>query len=157
MTIGSISSIVQLGYRTSLGLVVTMGYGQSAEPPPLVEDTRRYGPALTPSERVKWFGASYESPVLREAKRRILEKVKRQALGILPADEVEELLEIKIIDKVQAIAAETPSLQIDKPKVDIKALSARVAREVAADMVRAIREREQFEEEEDAIAIFLLH
>ena len=158
MSVG-IASVTTRGFLPpagQYGLLATMVYGQSGEPPPppVITQETRYGPALTPFERAKWFGASYESPIARQVKRKLLEKVKRQALGIIPADEIEETLEIAIVEKIEALA---PRQVNDRPpKINMAELAAQVARAVAIEMREIIREQQENEEDEK-IALLLMH
>jgi len=104
------SSVITQGYQPegSFNLVVTMGYLQFANiappipPIPPDADIVRYGPALTPAERRRWFG-DFESPLSRAARRKLKEHLQRVEFGILPPEVKEEILD-QVVEKVTLTA-----------------------------------------------------
>ena len=163
----SLASIVTQGFLpatdASLPQVILMGYGGEAEPPPEppVVDTApaRYGPALTPGQRRRWYGDDeYESPQKREARRQAIERLKRIEIGLIESDateeEKEELIEAKVDQKLPEIAVRPMGRQINTKEVVDK-----VVKSVAAEMKEelAIRKKERIEmEEEEREALSLL-
>ena len=162
----SLASIVTQGFLpatdASLPQVILMGYGGEAEPPPeppVVDISARYGPALTPGQRRKWYGDDeYESPQKREARRQAIERLKRIEIGLIESDateeEKEELIEAKVDQKLPEIAVRPMGRQINTKEVVDK-----VVKSVAAEMKEelAIRKKERLEmEEEEREALSLL-
>ena len=164
----SLASIVTQGFLpatdASLPQVILMGYGGEAEPPPeppVVDATpARYGPALTPGQRRRWYGddEEYESPQQREVRRKAIERLKRIEIGLIEPEateeEKEELIEAKVDQKLPEIAVRPMGRQINTKEVVDK-----VVKSVAAEMKEelAIRKKERIEmEEEEREALSLL-
>lgn len=159
------SSVVTMGYQPqgSTSLVVTLGYGQFANitppPQPPSGDTGpvRYGPALTPAERRRWFG-DFESPISRSARRKTKEYLQRVEFGILPPEVKEEILE-RIEAKIEAVAPkviEARSVRNLPPMQSDRIINA-VMKEMKSEVRQALENRrimlDQASEEEDIVVI----
>lgn len=169
----SLSSVVTMGYlpdaAADISLVTLMGYANGAEPPPPPppdeEAPAFYGPALSPAERRRWFGGDderrkriFESPLAREVRRLAQERLRRIEIGLLPPDptaedkeEAAEVIAVQIERKIEAAPA-------PRSREDAKALAAKVASAVAADIkaeqARAKAEaKELANEEQEAILL----
>jgi hypothetical protein len=158
------SSVVTMGYQPqgSLNLVVTLGYGQFAHiTPPPPPDTGgqpvRYGPALTPAERRRWFG-DFESPISRAARRKTKEYLQRVEFGILPPEVKEDFID-KVQEKIETVAPkviESRTVRNLPPIQSDKIINA-VLREMKSDIRQALENRrimlEEQSEEEDIVVI----
>jgi DNA-directed RNA polymerase subunit F len=83
-----------------------------------------------------------------------MERLQREEFGILPREEIEEIVEDLVADKVEAL----PVAPITgRAKIDIAAIAAKIARDIAPQIRAEIRERDAEEEEEEAMSLFLLH
>ena len=113
-----------------------------------------YGPALTRAERNRWFNVDTSSPLAREAKRKALERLKREEFGILPREEQEEveaIVEELVADKIEALP------NIERPALQMEALAERIARQIAPQLRAELREMEEIEEVTEITKIFLKH
>jgi hypothetical protein len=153
-------SVITQGYQPSgsLNLVVTMGYGQFAHisppipPTPPDQGPLRYGPALTPAERRRWFG-DFESPLSRAARRKTKEYLQRVEFGILPPEVKEEVL-AKVVEKV-TLKAETYIKE--RPKFNQDRVVNSVVKEMKSEIRQLLENRrimlEEQSEEEDIVVI----
>jgi hypothetical protein len=148
----SLASVLTMGFQPTgdVGLIVTLGYSQTGEappPPPPSDDTPvRYGPALSPAERRRWFGDT--DPLTREARRKARERLMRVEIG-LEEDEREEI-EAQVERKVEAIVAKQermPETRFDRAAAADR-IAKRVAAEMRAEIERVRRERKDAQEEE---------
>ena len=115
---------------------------------------KAYGPALTPAERLRWFRVDTSSPLAREAKRKALERLTREEFGILPREEkqeVEAIVENLVAEKIEALP------NIERPALQMNALAERIAKQIAPQLRAELRERDELDEEEEVISLFLLH
>lgn len=150
-------SVITEGYLPSFFSIATLGYGTSANaptPPPTPPDDTvvRYGPALTPAERRRWFG-DFESPISRAARRKTKEYLQRVEFGILPPEVKEEILEkieVKVV-KTATVHAET------KPKFNQERVVNDVVRQMKSEIRQVLEDRrimlEEQSEEEDIVVI----
>lgn len=145
----------------SVNLIVTLGYGQTGEappvPPPTDQTPARYGPALTPAERRRWFGADFDSPIARAAKRKAYERLKRIEIGLEEEDFAD--LEERIEEKVEQVIAKEEAVRPKPKPASYAAVAERVAKKVQAEIraeVEAARKQRQELEEEEREAIQLL-
>lgn len=158
------SSVVTQGYlpQGSQALVVSFGYGLFAHitpptPPDVVVETR-YGPALSPAERRKWFG-DFESPLSRAARRKCKEYLQRVEFGILPPEVKEELC-IKAAEVVPEKAVEYFAR---REKINPDRIINAVMRDMKSEIRQVLENRriliEEQAEEEDIVVIstLLLH
>jgi len=159
----SAPNVILMGYTVSPSLIVTLGYNVSGAltPPTPPDDTiTRYGPALTPAERRRWFGGNcdFESPICRAARRKTKEYLQRVEFGILPPEVKEEVLE-KVQEKVEATAGKVIESRIVRNLTPIS--SDRIINAVMKEMKSEIRQvlenrrimLEDQSEEEDIVVI----
>ncbi len=159
------SSVITQGYQPegNFNLVVTMGYLQFGNitppipPTPPDQGPLRYGPALTPAERRRWFG-DFESPISRAARRKTKEYLQRVEFGILPPEVKEEILE-KIESKIESVAPkviESRSVR-NLPLISSDRIINAVVKEMKSEVRQALENRrimlEQESEEEDIVVI----
>jgi hypothetical protein len=164
------SSVITQGYQPdgNFNLVVTMGYlqfGNITPPPP--PDTGgqavRYGPALTPAERHRWFG-DFESPISRAARRKTKEYLQRVEFGILPREIKEELVE-KVDTKIETVATRVIEERTVRnlPPISSDRIINAVLREMKSEIQQVLENRRillaEADEEEDIVVIstFLLN
>ena len=115
---------------------------------------KAYGPALTPAERQKWFRVDTESPIALAAKRKALERIKREEFGIIPREEIEAIVESLVAEKVEAL----PQAPITgRSRIDIEAIASRIALAIAPRIRAEIAAMDEENEEEEAVGLFLLH
>lgn len=158
----SLSSVVTAGYLpdpdASLPLVTLFGYSNGAEappPPPPDAPTSFYGPALSPADRRRWFSddENYESPEKREIRRKSIERLKRIEIGLLPSDELQQVIEAKVA--IEIAKPEITARAIGKPKVDTVKAVERVVSKVAADIKAEEKLRQDLEDEEKEAMLLL--
>jgi hypothetical protein len=89
--VASIGSVVQLGYRATLGLVVTMGYGQGAKAPtPPAPRPQPYGPALWETVTTRPYRDAIAERMLRG----------RREIGLVSSDPLPEIAAPVIVPPV---------------------------------------------------------
>lgn len=153
------SSVITQGYKPqgSFNLVTTMGYLQFAhiappQPPTPPDEAVRYGPALTPAERRRWFG-DFESPLSRAARRKLKEHLQRVEFGILPLEVKEEILE-SVVEKVTLTAERYIE---ERPKFNQERVLNAVLKEMKSEIRQVLENRrimlEEQSEEEDIVVI----
>ena len=160
----SAPSTVTQGYQPSgnLSLVVTMGYLQFGnitppQPPTPPDEAVRYGPALTPAERRRWFG-DFESPISRAARRKCKEYLQRVEFGILPPEVKEELCEM-VETKIEAIAPKVIESRTVRnlPPISSDRIINAVFKEMKSEIKQVLENRRimllEQEEEEDIVVI----
>lgn len=160
----SLSTVLTMGFQPAgdISQIVLMGYGTTGEappiPPPVIEGTPLYGPALTPAERRRWFGADFDSPVVRAAKRRARERLKRIEIGLEEEERDEFVAQVEA--KVEQII-EREEIRAAPRREDYSAIVERVAKrvnaEIRAELDELKRQRAEMEEEErDAIELMAI-
>lgn len=153
------SSVITQGYQPqgSLALVVSFGYGLNAGAPPTpptppADEVVRYGPALTPAERRRWFG-DFESPLSRAARRKLKEHLQRVEFGILPPEVKEEIL-AKSVEKVTLTAEKYIQ---ERPKFNQERVLNQTLKAMKSEIQQIMAERriflEEQSEEEDIVVI----
>jgi hypothetical protein len=169
----SAPTVVTMGYQPSgnMNLVVTLGYSMFANitpptpPVPPITPEVRYGPALTPAERRRWFGSvDFESPITRAAKRKTKEYLQRVEFGILPPEVKEEILE-RVETKIEPIAEKVIEARAVRklPLMYSDRIINAVMKEMKSEIQQVLENRrimlEEESEEEDIVVIstFLLH
>ncbi len=162
------SSVVTLGYQPdgSASLVVTLGYGLFSNfvppipPTPPASTEVTYGPALSPSDRQRWFGGNcdFDSPIRRAARRKLKEYLQRVEFGILPPEVKEE-----IVEKLEAKVAPTAEKVIESrtvrnlPPISSDRIINAVMKEMKSEIKQVLNNRRimlaDLEEEEDVVVI----
>jgi len=162
----SLSSVLTFGFQPAgdVNLIVSQGYALTGEPPPIPPTPTDvapplYGPALTPAERRRWFGADFDSPIARKAKRKAWERLKRIEIGLEDEDFAD--LEDRIDEKVEEVIAREEAVKPKPAKVNYDAVAERVAKKVQAEIkaeIEAFRKdrREMEEEERDAVELMMM-
>lgn len=151
----SLSSVLTMGFQPSgnINLIVTLGYGLTGAipPPPIPDVVQRYGPALTPAERRRWFG-DFESPLSRAARRKLKEYLCRVEFGILTPEVKEELVEkasLAIPKTAEVILKARP--EVNKDRI-VNAVMKQMKAEIAIEMEKRRLIMDE-EEEEDIVVI----
>lgn len=157
----SLASVVTRGYGLpgSLSLVVTQGYGTGGTvpipPTPPADTTQPYGPALTPAQRARWFGLSFESPLARKKRRKLCERLAREAAGILEPEECEAILDDRISEEVGARALRADPANAPRPALEKheNPIVRAVVRDMAGEIRALVREQDEYDEKQEVIDI----
>jgi hypothetical protein len=133
-----------MGYEIgTIGLITTLGYGQGAAPPPPppVQSNQVYGPALTQSERNRWFGY-YGDPDEEKKRKKALERARRLELGIIKALPP---VKAELLPEVKEIVSERVFQVVQSVKLD-KELTREIAKSLSLDLKSAMKEGKRLRE-----------